>query len=300
MDNMTAKVSLFARGYHYENNRTHIFADTVAKQLLGSDYDQIALNMSQGIGFFMPDFKGSADEGLRLIVDKQLSPSVLARSAFCEEILKGEREEGCNQYVIFASGYDTYAIRNTDQSMAVYELDLPDMIADKRTKVEKAGLGSGAVYVPCNLSDHAWKERLFESGFDSEKRVFCSLLGISYYLDKNEFKMLIDSISGITQENLGICLDFPANDGAKEVGINKSLARGAGEQMRAEYTSGEMESILLDRGFTICEHLDSERITDRYFTDYNKNNPINHMSAPRGVEYLYARKPVRNNISDAR
>ena len=28
MDNMTAKVSLFARAYHYRNNKTHIFCHT--------------------------------------------------------------------------------------------------------------------------------------------------------------------------------------------------------------------------------------------------------------------------------
>ena len=37
MENTTAKVSLFARGYHYENSSVHVFADTAAKKLLGQD-----------------------------------------------------------------------------------------------------------------------------------------------------------------------------------------------------------------------------------------------------------------------
>ena len=88
MDNMTAKVSIFARAYHYRNNRIHIFADDYAEKILGADYDRIAENMAQGINYFMPGFEGTKEEGLRLIVDKQLSPSVLGRSAFCEEMLK--------------------------------------------------------------------------------------------------------------------------------------------------------------------------------------------------------------------
>ena len=83
MDSMTAKVSCFARAHQYKNNTVHIFADPAAGSLLGADYDQIAQSMAQGIGFFLPDFQGSAEEGLRLIVDRQLSPSVLGRSAFC-------------------------------------------------------------------------------------------------------------------------------------------------------------------------------------------------------------------------
>ena len=53
MDNTTAKVSSFARAYHFENNKTHIFADSMAKKILGDDYDQIAESMMQGISFFL-------------------------------------------------------------------------------------------------------------------------------------------------------------------------------------------------------------------------------------------------------
>ena len=78
MDNMTAKVSCFARAYHYRNNAAHIFADPYAGALLGADYERIAQSMTQGAGYFIPGFSGSAEEGLRLIVDRQLSPSVLS------------------------------------------------------------------------------------------------------------------------------------------------------------------------------------------------------------------------------
>ena len=54
MDNTTAKVSCFARAYHYENNETHIFADNMAKKILGDDFNQIAESMIQGISFFLP------------------------------------------------------------------------------------------------------------------------------------------------------------------------------------------------------------------------------------------------------
>ncbi|MBO4458329.1 MAG: hypothetical protein J5802_11475 [Butyrivibrio sp.] len=47
MDNTTAKVSCFARVYHFENNNVHIFADSMAKKILGEDYDRIAASMSQ-------------------------------------------------------------------------------------------------------------------------------------------------------------------------------------------------------------------------------------------------------------
>ena len=114
MENITAKVSCFARAYHYKNSTSPIFADTAAEALLGQDYDRIAESMTQGVGFFLPGFNGSPEEGLRLIVDRQLSPSVLGRSAYCERMLKNEIRLGCRQCVIFASGYDTFTIRNSN------------------------------------------------------------------------------------------------------------------------------------------------------------------------------------------
>ena len=97
MENATAKMSCFARAYHTENNSIRVFADTAARRLLGEEYDAIAQSIREGIGYFLPAFRGSAEEGLRLIVDNQLSPSVLGRSAFCEKTLQNERRLGCRQ-----------------------------------------------------------------------------------------------------------------------------------------------------------------------------------------------------------
>ena len=82
MDNMTAKVSCFARAYHYNNKSIRIFTDDIAEKLLGEDYNQIAKSMSDGIDFFYPGFEGTREEGLRLILDRQLSPSVLDKHGF--------------------------------------------------------------------------------------------------------------------------------------------------------------------------------------------------------------------------
>lgn len=50
MDNTTAKVSCFARAYHYKNNDVPVFADCMAEVLLGEEYEQIAQNMTQMLG----------------------------------------------------------------------------------------------------------------------------------------------------------------------------------------------------------------------------------------------------------
>lgn len=288
MENITAKVSCFARAYHYKNSTSPIFADTVAEALLGQDYDRIAESMTQGVGFFLPGFNGSPEEGLRLIVDRQLSPSVLGRSAYCERMLKNEIRLGCRQYVIFASGYDTFAIRNSNAALSVYEIDLPEVLADKQRRIEKAGLESRVVYVPCDLSETSWKDQLTDSGFRRDQKSFGSLLGISYYLGKDEFRSLLEMLGVIMSEGSAICFDYQSREESPETATNQALAQGAGEQMKAQYDAQEMEALLEECGFLVYEHLDHTEMTNQYFSDYNQRNPEHSMKAPMGVCYVLA------------
>ena len=208
MDNMTAKVSCFARAYHYKNNSIRIFTDDIAEKLLGEDYHQIAKSMSDGIDFFCPGFEGTREEGLRLILDRQLSPSVLGRSVFCESKLAYAIANGCKQYLVFAAGYDTYALRNKDSATKVYELDYPELLMDKAERIKKANLKASAVNVPCNLADPEWKNELLTVGYDKDKKAFGSLLGISYYFKKVDFEQLVMNMSEIMSEGSAICFDY--------------------------------------------------------------------------------------------
>lgn len=292
MDNMTAKVSCFARAYHMQNSAAHVFADAAARALLGEDYEQIARSMAQGVGFFMPGFRGSAEDGLRRIVEGQLAPSVLARSAWCEATLANERRFGCGQYVVFAAGYDTFAIRNRDAALSVFELDLPEMLSDKRARVARAGLASRAIDVPCDLSRPSWRDQLLASGFRPDARAFASLLGISYYLEKPALANLLTALGGLLCAGSALCLDYPTLEDGREAEANRALARGAGEPMRARYGAEELEALLETCRFLTYEHLDHAAMTERFFADYNRRCPEHRMQAPAGVGYVLAvRKP---------
>ncbi len=288
MDNMTALVSCFARAYHYKNSERHVFADPVAERMLSAEeYNAIAQNMTQGIRFFMPGFHGTQEEALRFIVDHQLAPSVLARSAFCERAIdNAARLLGCRQVVIYACGYDTFSLRTNDRALTVYELDRPDMIADRRKRIVRAGLGPvcHADLIGCDLSRPSWKEKLIQAGFDAKMTSFGSLLGISYYLSKADFKNLVAAIASISCGGSNICFDYPVSEAGAESRRNRELAAAAGEMMKARYSYEEMEALLSNAGFLICEHMDAGEATDAFLK-------VSGMTAPAGVGYcLAARK----------
>ena len=284
MDNMTALVSCFARAYHYRNSNTPVFADSVAEQILtAEEYSAISRNMTQGIQYFAPGFRGTLEEALRFIVNHQLAPSVLARSSFCERAIDNAVRLGCRQIVIYACGYDTFSLRTHTQALTVYELDRPEMIADRWKRIARTGLEPACHVedIGCALSKSAWKERLIEAGFDVERPSFSSLLGIGYYLTEDEFEKLIAGIASLSCEGASICLDYPINEEGRESARNRELAAAAGEAMKARYSYGEMEVLLSRAGFLIYDHMDADEATEAFFKDSD-------MTAPAGVGYCLA------------
>ena len=268
MENKTAKVSCFVRAYHHRHGEPRVFADGAAELLLGQkDYEAIGENIAQGIGFFTPEFTGTQEEAVAVIVEKQLASPVLGRSAFCEGHLANEIALGCGQYVIFAAGYDTFAYRGQMLELVVYHLDLPEVIRDRENCAEKVGLRSGSSCrdVSCNLTEETWTEKLLAAGFHQRKKTFGSLLGIIYYLPRAAFEKLVEQIAKLWPEGSAICLDYPQKDMGEISEKTWQLPAGAGEAMQTKYSYGEMEQLLAERGFLIYEHLDAREMTARFF-----------------------------------
>ena len=290
--NMTALVSCFARCYHYKNNKYRIFSDDIAEKILSNEeYNSIATNMVNGIKFFNPNFAGTNEDALRGIVDNQLSPSVLGRCAFCEEALLNAIKIGCKEYLIFASGYDTFAYRNNIDCLKVFEIDKNEMIEDKIKRLDNNKLDYSKVnFVKCDFTNKDWINNIINSNYDRNQISFSSLLGISYYLTKEEFSNMIQSISSILCNGSSIVFDYPTYEDSKETQANEELASGANEQMKSKYSYKEIEDILSKNGLLIYEHLDNKEMTNTYFVKYNTLNPNNKIIAPKGVCYCLAVK----------
>ncbi len=298
---MTALVSAFARWHHAEHNGVKIFDDSLAGAILSGDEKlHIAASMGKGIAFFNPAFSGTEEEALRWIVDNQLAPSPLGRSAWAEKALQAAVSAGAEQYVIIAAGYDTFAYRQPEWAgkLRVFELDSPFMSMDKQKRVREA-LGDtprNVSYAPIDLAAEPLSEALRACGmFDERAPSFFSLLGISYYLSKGSFRALIEAIADMEQSSSLIAFDYPdeltyterAGERAKKQAM---MARGTGEAMLAGYARAEMERLLSDFGFGIVEHLTPDEITKLYFGAYNRANPERAITAFDNVNYCLAVK----------
>lgn len=282
-NNMTALVSCFARYYHTVNSNIKIYNDTLAPAILTkSEIENISKNMMEGIKFFNPNYDG--DDSLKWVVNNILAPSVLARSIFNEKHLLNEIRLGLKQYLILGSGYDTSGYKISDK-VSVYELDKKEMIEDKVKRVKNANINTKNInYISCDFNSN-WIENLLKSSFDKNKKTFCSLLGLSYYLDKEIFKQTISILSKNIPAGSVIVFDYPSNIETKKEIINQALAKEAGEEMKSKYSYKDIEAIAQTSNMLIYEHLNYQDINDTFFYDYNTLNPSNKILAPKGVAY---------------
>lgn len=287
--NMTALVSLFARAYHQKNKDIKIFDDLLSTKLITEkEYEMIGLNMSQGISFFNPTFKGSKEEALKWIVDHQLSPSVLVRSAFCKEAIEEMKEKGCQQYLDFASGYDSFAYYYQNQ-MHVFEIDKKEVIEDKRQRCKDVDI-ENIQFLSIDLSQENWINTLLQSDYQEDQLSISSMLGLSYYLTKDEFKKMLKQLSKYLLKGSRLVFDYPSIQESKETKINEMLAKEADESMKAKYSFAELKEILNQCHLTIIQHKNHQTVTEKYISNYNayyKDDPI---KAPEGVCYCVVEK----------
>ena len=287
--NMTALVSLFARAYHQKNKDIKIFDDLLSTKLITEkEYEMIGLNMSQGISFFNPTFKGSKEEALKWIVDHQLSPSVLVRSAFCKEAIEEMKVKGCQQYLDFASGYDSFAYYYQNQ-MHVFEIDKKEVIEDKRQRCKDVDI-ENIQFLSIDLSQDNWINTLLQSDYQEDQLSISSMLGLSYYLTKDEFKKMLKQLSKYFLKGSRLVFDYPSIQESKETKINEMLAKEADESMKAKYSFAELKEILNQCHLTIIQHENHQTVTEKYISNYNvyyKDDPI---KAPEGVCYCVVEK----------
>ena len=68
------------------------------------------------------------------------------------------------------------------------------------------------------------------------KKVFCSMLGISYYLTKDQFYNMVNKISKLICKWSTIIFDYPIIEDSEKEEITRKLAKGANEEMKSKYS----------------------------------------------------------------
>ncbi|MFL1997478.1 class I SAM-dependent methyltransferase [Lysinibacillus irui] len=293
---ITSLIAAFSRAYHSQMDTPKIFDDYVAKELISpEEFQSIQDHLIQGIDFFNKDMaiptKDNVKNLVKWITQIQLAPTPLARAAYNENVLHHEIRLGIEQYVILGAGLDTFPYRHPqlETVVEIFEVDHPTTQAFKKKRLQEASLPpmKHLHFVSMDFTKQFQSQPLFEQGFQY-KKTFFSLLGVSYYLTKEELASLLTHLFALVPSGSSIVLDYADETLFQENGLfNRvdnmvKMAAAGGEPMKSCFAYEDMEKMLDSLGLLIYEHLTPPAIQQLYF-----QNRTDYLSAFETIHYMH-------------
>lgn len=274
-ESMTAKLCSFARAYHSNYGRQKIFDDYLAYDMMGKDeYEEIGqlIEHNYDINAFDANrnFNGST---VYPRLNQYITPIPVSRIAFAEEqLIDFANKYGKCQYVICGAGMDTFAFRNENPDIQIFELDHPDTGKYKRQKIQQLewNIPKNVHYVAIDFSKDDMIEVLENAGFNPNIPSFFAILGVTYYLTLPVFEQTIEKISCISIEGNQIVFDFPdettfGKNSIERVRHLTEITAKLGEPMQHGFSLEEIRQALHRHNFKIYIHESPESIQKKYF-----------------------------------
>ena len=276
-ESITAKLCSFARAYHSNTGRKKIFDDYLAYDLMGKEeFEEIAQLIQN-------DFEpvgASANEGFeaeRIFpkLNRYIAPIPLSRIAFAEQkLIEFAGRYDKSQYVICGAGMDTFAFRNDDPKIKIFELDHPDTGRYKRERIRELewNIPKNLTFVTIDFSKDDMTQVLLDAGYDPDVPTFFAILGVSYYLTLPVFEQTIRKISQLCRADTKVVFDYPDEttlkaDNTERVHTLAEITERLGEKMLHGYSFSEINTVLDRYGFEIEDHETPQMIQQHYFAD---------------------------------
>ncbi|MDZ5473389.1 class I SAM-dependent methyltransferase [Bacillus sp. 31A1R] len=297
---LTSLISAFGRAYHSKFDEPKIFDDFISAELITEEeFAGISKNMINGISFYNQEiaakFQDNPDEILKWVTQVQLSPTPLARAAYSESVLLHEILLGVKQYVILGAGLDTFCFRHPELSdkLEIFEVDHPATQDFKKIRLANVNypIPEHLHFVPMDFTKGFSLQNLILQGFDPNKKTFISLLGVTYYLTKEEIAQLINELFTKLPSGSSIVFDYADERLFEEKGTSNrvqnmvQMAAASGESMKSCFTYDEMEKMLEESSLLIYEHLSPDGIHNKFFL-----NRTDYLSAFETIHYFHAVK----------
>lgn len=266
-ESVTAKICAFVRAWHSNRGRSKIYDDYLAYDMLGKDeYDSIYELISTGLDGSL----NLSREDTESIIREYFAPIPLSRIHFNESRLEEfAAENGKIQYVICGAGSDTFAFRNTNDDIEVFEIDHPDTQRYKLEKIRELEWvkRQNVHYVSVDFERERMCDKLLDAGFDPAKKTFFSILGVTYYLTLDVFTDTLRQMADLSALGSELVFDYPIKTGSFPRRVEKleEITEALGEVMRGGYDYSEVSRALYSLGFQIDTYMPPEKVQKEYF-----------------------------------
>ena len=181
----SALMAAAARAAHLiVDDEPRIFADTLARRLLGDQADNL-------ISYHLQHGEHPVLAGARL--------QVTCRSRYTEDALARAAGRGITQYVLLGAGLDSFGYRGgLAEKVRVFEVDHPASQQAKRAALDAARIAvpGNVTLVPADLATGRLGEALSAAGFDGTAPAVVGWLGVTMYLTGDAVSQTMRAIGG--------------------------------------------------------------------------------------------------------
>lgn len=205
---------------------------------------------------------------------RALRAYLAVRSRVAEDALAAARRRGVAQYVVLGAGLDTFAYRNADPNLRVFEVDHPETQAWKRHLLVKFRIAvpPTVTYVPVNFEHQELGAELARAGLDASRPTFFSWLGVTMYLTQESIRTTLGVVRRLAGASGGVAFDYaepPKWYRPREwIGYHVMARRvaKAGEPFRSLFKPREIAALLGAVGFSAIDDIGMTELNRRYFS----------------------------------
>jgi methyltransferase (TIGR00027 family) len=224
---------------------------------------------------------------------------MVCRARFAEDVLAtGVRDHGVRQALILGAGLDTFALRNADPNLHVFEVDHPATQTWKRELLatSKLPIPATLTHVPVDFERQSLRQQLVHAGFAFTVPTATAWLGVVPYLTPEAFAATARVLGRLPT---GSSLVFDYSQPREVLSFTEQLMLDslsarvalAGEPFQLFFTPQSLAEELTRYDLKVVEDLDSDALNARYLA--NRPDGL-HLRGKAGrlchVEVLHARQ----------
>ena len=221
-----------------------------------------------------------------------IASEVIARTRYIDDRLNACIKDGIRQLVILGAGYDTrpYRFGELKGNVKVYELDFPATQSVKTQRVRKSlgSLPQNVIYVPIDFEKDTLDTKLLEHGYDRKLKTLFIWEGVTYYLTPQAIDSTLAFIAGNSGAGSSVIFDYAFQsllDGTSELKQLNLLLKAyerVGTAITAEhflsgFREGTIDNFLLERGFSVKEHVTGEYFEKAYFQGVSQTRELSRL-----------------------
>lgn len=192
-----------------------------------------------------------------------------ARARFAEDRIAAVAAAGVRQVVILGAGLDTFAYRNSNPDLRIFEVDHPATQAWKRDRLAAAEIAvpPSLTLVPVDFETDTLAARLASAGFSRTEPAIFVWLGVVFYLTLDAVRRTLTYIANQAPAS-EIIFDYlhPADTDADRERLREREARvaAAGEPWFSYFTPTDIGAQLHSLGLPVIDDYSAAQLVDGY------------------------------------